>query len=162
MKVCKLEIKNFRCVKSASLLFDDHTLLVGGNNVGKSTICEALDMVLGPDRLNKFPPVEEFDFYNGQYLDEEKNAIEARVEVTLLELSDEVTNSCGNHIEFWYPKEQRILDEGEIFQVDNSIPCLRLVMIASYVADEDNLKPQPTLLIAQMRRKVSLQKSVDE
>ena len=31
-------------------------------------MCEALDLVLGPDRLNRFPAVEEFDFYNSQYL----------------------------------------------------------------------------------------------
>lgn len=42
--------------------------MVGTNNVGKSTICEALDLVLGPDRLNRFPPIDEHDFYNGFYL----------------------------------------------------------------------------------------------
>ena len=140
MKVCKLDISNFRCIKSATLLFDGHTLLVGGNNVGKSTICEALDMVLGPDRLNKFPQAEEYDFYNGQYLDEEKNPIEVKIEATLLDLSEEIANSCGNHIEFWHPEEHRILEEGEIGEVDNSIPCLRLVMIASYVIEEDEFE----------------------
>lgn len=52
MKVVKLSITNFRGVKSAELLFQGHTLFVGSNNVGKSTICEALDLALGPDRLN--------------------------------------------------------------------------------------------------------------
>lgn len=68
MKVVRLAISNFRGVKSAKLLFDGHTLMVGTNNVGKSTICEALDLVLGPDRLNRFPPIDEFDFYNAKYL----------------------------------------------------------------------------------------------
>lgn len=53
MKVVRLCISNFRGIKSATLLFDGHTLLVGSNNVGKSSICEALDLVLGPDRLNR-------------------------------------------------------------------------------------------------------------
>ena len=66
MRIINLKIENFRGVKSA---FDGHTLLVGGNNVGKSTICEALDLVLSPDRLSRFPPVQEFDFYNASYLD---------------------------------------------------------------------------------------------
>lgn len=69
MKVVQLKIENFRGIQSADLRFDGHALLVGPNNVGKSTICEALDLVLGPDRLNKFPPVEEFDFYNGRYIE---------------------------------------------------------------------------------------------
>lgn len=140
MKVCRLIIENFRCVKNASLLFDSHTLLVGGNNVGKSTVCEALDMVLGPDRLNKFPPVEEFDFYNGKYLDKEKKPIEAMIEVTLVDLSDDIRNSCGNYLEFWHPLENRILSEGEVEQVNDAIYCLRLKMIASYTPDEDEFE----------------------
>jgi len=47
MKVVRLGISNFRGIKSAELLFDGHTLMVGSNNVGKSTICDALDLVLG-------------------------------------------------------------------------------------------------------------------
>lgn len=140
MKVCKLEIKNFRCIKEASLLFEGHTLLLGGNNVGKSTVCEALDMVLAPDRLNRLPPVEEFDFYNGKYLDEDDNPIQASVEATLIDLSDEIRNSCGNHLEFWHPEEKRILGEGEIAAVDGAIPCLRLNMLACYVPDEDEFE----------------------
>lgn len=46
MKVVKLSITNFRGIKSAELLFDGHTLFVGSNNAGKSTICEALDLAL--------------------------------------------------------------------------------------------------------------------
>ena len=72
MKVVQLKIGNYRGIQSADLKFDGHALLVGSNNVDKSTICEALDLVLGPDRLNRFPPVEEYDFYNGKYLEPAK------------------------------------------------------------------------------------------
>lgn len=41
MRVARLSIKNFRGIQNATLHFSGHTLLVGGNNVGKSTICEA-------------------------------------------------------------------------------------------------------------------------
>lgn len=97
MKVVQLSIENFRGIKSAKLQFDQHTLLVGANNVGKSTICEALDLVLGPDRLNRFPSVEEFDFYNAEYIShpadgEEPKTIPLRVEVILIDLSQEVEN----------------------------------------------------------------------
>ncbi len=56
-------------IKSAELIFDAHTLFVGVNNVGKSTICEALDLALGADRLNGVAPIDEFDFYNANYLE---------------------------------------------------------------------------------------------
>jgi putative ATP-dependent endonuclease of OLD family len=64
MQIVRLTIKNFRGIKNAKLDFDGHTLLLGMNNVGKSTAYEALDLVIGPDRLSRFPPVEEFDFYS--------------------------------------------------------------------------------------------------
>jgi putative ATP-dependent endonuclease of OLD family len=41
--------------------------LIGDNNVGKTTLLEAIDLALGPDRLNRNPPIEEHDFYQGKY-----------------------------------------------------------------------------------------------
>lgn len=46
MKVVRLAISTFRSIKSVELLFDGLTLCVGTNNVGKNTICDALDLVL--------------------------------------------------------------------------------------------------------------------
>ena len=75
MQVSQLSIDNFRGIRKAMLQFSGHTLLIGGNNVGKSTMCEALDLVLGPDRLNRTPPVEEFDFRNAGYLAEDGETV---------------------------------------------------------------------------------------
>src|SRR5262249_4239754 len=90
MKIVSLEIENFRAIRSAKILLDGHTLLIGANNVGKSTICEALDLVLGADRLNRQSPIDEFDFYNAKYMerqaaDEPPKLIEIRIEATLVE-----------------------------------------------------------------------------
>ena len=145
MKVVLLKIENFRGIQSAELKFDGHALLVGANNVGKSTICEALDLVLGPDRLNRFPPIEEFDFYNGQYLtsavkeDEERTPIPLRVEVVLTELSPEVQKRCGSHLEFWHVAERRLLAEGEAKAAapSTAIPCLRLETVGLYDPEDD-------------------------
>ena len=120
MKVVQLQIENFRGIQSANLKFDGHALLIGSNNVGKSTICEALDLALGPDRLNRFPPVEEYDFYNGVYLQAAENEgenpvpVKLRVEVLLIELNAEVQKRCGGHLEFWHVAEKRLLTEGEV------------------------------------------------
>jgi putative ATP-dependent endonuclease of OLD family len=145
MKVVQLKIDNFRGIESAELKFDGHALLVGSNNVGKSTICEALDLVLGPDRLNRFPPIEEYDFYNGKYLipaksaDEDPEPIKICVEVLLTELSAEVQKRCGKHLEFWHIAEKRLLTEGEVKEaaVGVSIPCLRLETVGQYDPVED-------------------------
>ena len=68
MKISRLQICNFRGIKETTLLLPDHVVLVGDNNIGKSTILEAIDLVLGPDRLSRQSPINEHDFYNGQYL----------------------------------------------------------------------------------------------
>ena len=117
MKVVRLKITNFRSIKSAELHFDGHTLFVGPNNVGKSTICEALDLVLGPDRISRFPPVEEFDFHNAHYLapaaveGEEPTPVPIKIEVVLVDINPEVENRCGQHLEFWQTAERRLLNE---------------------------------------------------
>ncbi len=68
MKISRLRIENFRGIKAAKLLFPDHVVLIGDNNTGKSTILEAIDLVLGPDRLSRRPPIDEHDFYLGRYV----------------------------------------------------------------------------------------------
>lgn len=145
MKVVRLTIANFRGIKSAELLFDGHTLMVGTNNVGKSTICEALDLVLGPDRLNRFPPIDEFDFYNATYLtppaaeDEKRQPVPLRIEAVLIELCGEIDNKCGGNVEFWHLKEQRILGPGEVAAANppDVTPCLRIETLGKYDPDED-------------------------
>lgn len=49
------------------ILLPKHGVLIGDNNTGKTTILEALDLVLGPDRLNRQPPIDEHDFFRGEY-----------------------------------------------------------------------------------------------
>lgn len=68
MKARRLRIENFRGIASATVLLPDHAVLIGDNNTGKTTVLEALDLALGPDRLNRRPPVDEHDFYQGRYL----------------------------------------------------------------------------------------------
>lgn len=150
MKVVQLNISNFRCIKSAELQFDGHTLLVGPNNVGKSTICEALDLVLGPDRISRFPPVEEFDFHNANYLEApveegaDPTPTPIRIAVVLIDLSAEVENRCGSHLEFWHTSERRVLSAGEAGEASPPVvvSCLRLETLASYNPEEDEFEAQ--------------------
>ena len=68
MKLSRLQVRNFRGIKKATLLFPDHVVLIGDNNTGKSTVLEAIDLVLGPARLSRRSPIDEHDFYIGRYL----------------------------------------------------------------------------------------------
>src|SRR3954468_11226986 len=102
MRVCRLRIRNFRGVLLGAVNFVGHTLLVGGNNVGKSTICEALDLVLGPERLYRRPVIDEHDFYYGKYLDDDNNPVDMRIDGVLTDLSDEERRRFGDqHLRLW-------------------------------------------------------------
>jgi putative ATP-dependent endonuclease of the OLD family len=145
MQVVMLQIKNFRGVKQAEIHFDGHALMVGANNVRKSTICEALELVLGLDRLKRFPPVEEFDFYNAEYLDKSADPpvpIPIEIEVVLNNLSEELANKCAERLEWWHSKEKRLLGEGEIAQADEPqvSECLRIKTACLYEVEEDQFE----------------------
>jgi len=101
MRVRSLEIKNFRGVSAGTVELAGHTLLVGGNNIGKSTVCEALDLILGPERLFRRPVVDEHDFHRGRYQQEDKTPIEICIRAVLTDLSPEAQNRFFNHLRRW-------------------------------------------------------------
>ena len=68
MNICKIDISNFRGIKNTSILVSKNAVFVGDNNSGKSTLFEAVDLVMGPDRLSRSPVIDEHDFYDF-YLD---------------------------------------------------------------------------------------------
>ncbi len=74
MRAARILIKNFRGIDHAELLLPRHGVLIGDNNTGKTTVLEALDLALGPDRLNRIPPIDEHDFFRGRYLPEADQA----------------------------------------------------------------------------------------
>lgn len=61
MRVADLSIKNYRGVREGYLRFSSHVVLVGSNNTGKSTVIEALTLLLGRDRLIR--DLTEHDFF---------------------------------------------------------------------------------------------------
>ncbi len=61
MRVASLTIENFRGIRSGRVHFRDHTVLIGPNNSGKTTIIEALALVLGRERLVR--TLTEHDFF---------------------------------------------------------------------------------------------------
>lgn len=142
MQIRELKIKNFRGIEEAEFKFDGHTLLVGNNNVGKSTIFEAIDLALGTDRLSRFPVVDEYDFYNAKYLDDQGKPIEIRIDVLLTDVTDQIARSCSDRIVFWSVAGRRLLDQGEIASVDDSDikKSLRITLVAWYEEEDDEFR----------------------
>ena len=142
MRVRRLKISNFRGVSQGNVDFIGHTLLVGGNNIGKSTVCEALDLVLGPERLFRRPIVDEHDFYCGQYLNVDGVPVEIRIEAILIDISEEATRRFGNHLRRWNDQNCTFIDEteGGLEQADAPVAvwALPLVFVGRYDRDEDD------------------------
>lgn len=61
MQVSLLKIQKFRGIANGKVQFRRHTVLIGTNNSGKTTVIEALALVLGRDRLVR--TLTEHDFF---------------------------------------------------------------------------------------------------
>lgn len=61
MEIASLKIENFRGVQDGIVRFSPHTVLVGANNCGKTTVIEALALLFGRDRMIR--SLTEHDFH---------------------------------------------------------------------------------------------------
>jgi putative ATP-dependent endonuclease of OLD family len=140
MRVRRLTIENFRGSLTGTVTFGGgHTLLVGGNNVGKSTVCEALDLVLGPERLARRPIIDEHDFFCGKYVDGAGKATEIRITAVLTDLSEEARNRFYRHLRVWDEASGDFVDADE--PADNaaaSVLALPVTFIGRYDKEEDD------------------------
>jgi putative ATP-dependent endonuclease of the OLD family len=143
MKIARLEIENYRAIKSAELLLPANVVLVGDNNSGKSTILEAIDLVLGPERLKQRPVIDEHDFYEGRYISEDEGqAITIRIKATIIGLNEEQESQFHEHLEFWDGGGGRILDGPPADRTDEEdvVPALRVEFVGEYNKEEDDFE----------------------
>jgi putative ATP-dependent endonuclease of OLD family len=153
LKISQLSIENFRGIRAASLLFPNHAVLIGDNNVGKSTILEAIDLVMGPDRLSRASPIDEHDFHLGRYLaphsgDPSQLASKPvslpRISVTasVTDLSEEQRAHFGDYVEWWDTSKHTLYDAPDAAGLDasSSVPALRVTFIGKYELTEDDFE----------------------
>ncbi len=167
MRIASVKISNFRGIKTANLILPAHAVIIGDNNVGKSTVLEAIDLCLGPDRLNRLPPIDEHDFHLAQYLGgaaavpegaAADAAVEApqepagadpaaadasnpiiEIELTVTGLSEEQQDHFSSNIE-WWDEETGSLFDGSADELDHSlsIPAIRVTFKGWYDEAEDD------------------------
>lgn len=84
MQLVRLEVQNFRALRSATILFGSLTVLIGENDSGKSSVLDVLEMLLGTRKP------DDKDFYSCQQTDgdgiqvcTQANYIEATAEFKL-------------------------------------------------------------------------------
>lgn len=140
MRITKIRVENFRGIKSGEVLLPTHAVLVGDNNVGKSSVLEAIDLVLGPERLGRRPVIDEHDFFAGQYVDEDGKPVPIRIEVVVSDLSDEQARHFRDHLEWWNETTLTLLDgpPPEETDKDHVKRALRVGFEGRYDEDEDD------------------------
>lgn len=141
MQVVRIRIRNFRGIAEADLRLNGHTVFVGDNNAGKSTVLEAVDLVLGPERLHRRPVVDEHDFYAGIYADPDKlEIVPIQVEVIVAGLSEEQQRHFRDHLEWWDANAQALLagPPPERTDTENVCAVVRVFFNGWYDADEDD------------------------
>lgn len=145
MRIRRLKLSNFRSVADGEVIFPGHTVIIGGNSVGKSTICEALDLLLGPDRLSRASPIDEHDFFERRYLDDDGVSILIEIEAILTDLTADVLTKFHIHREYWNTTTSMLLDETatpEDVEADDVMPALRIKFEGTYDIEEDEFKAE--------------------
>ena len=140
MRIAKVSINNFRGIKSGEFLLPKYGVLVGDNNIGKSTVLEAIDLVLGPDRMRKKPVIDEHDFFSGDYLNLEKKPIEINIKITIVDLNDEQETHFKDHIEWWDDSNKTTLNSPppESTDNDNILSAISFIFLGKYDEEEDD------------------------
>lgn len=153
MKIVHVHIGNFRGIAATDLLMPAHAVIIGDNNVGKSTVLEAVDLCLGPDRAGRRPPVDEHDFYKGHYIAEPPQSQEGilandaaksenpriEIDVTIIDLSDVQQDHFGEQIE-WWDNAAKSLYAGDLVGLDGAdvSAAIRVSFRGYYHEDEDD------------------------
>lgn len=140
MKISAVWIKNFRGIQNGMLYFSDHAVLVGDNNTGKSTILEAIDLVLGPERLARRPIIDEHDFYGGQYLAKDEKPVTIEVRVIVTDLSEDQQRHFRDHLQWWDETTCKLLDQPPPETTDSAAvhPALQVGFTGAYDNEEDD------------------------
>lgn len=142
MRVSRIRIRNFRGVSAGQVYFTGNALLVGGNSVGKSTVCEALDLVLGPERMFRRPVIDEYDFFGADYQPAGEVLPEVAIEVVLTDLSPAAQTRFSNHLRKWSVIDRDFADQEEdaVDSADQHPWCLPLVFRGRFDPQEDDFE----------------------
>lgn len=142
MRIVRIKIQNFRGIKQADLLLESQCVFVGDNNTGKSTVLEAIDLVMGPERLSRPSVIDEHDFFAGSYLSSRDEAISIYIEVWIIGLNDEQKRHFRNNLEWYDPVISDLIvpQTAESTDADGVQALLRVGFRGYYDQDDDDFK----------------------
>ena len=141
MRIARVHIENFRGIRRADVHFSGTSVLLGDNNTGKSTVFEAIELAIGPDRLARTQAIDEHDFYGGDYLPVEgvppKHIV---VEVVIADLDEQHCTKFRNNLEFWRQADRSLLGpaQGANLGQPGIEPAVRIRFEGNYDPENDD------------------------
>jgi len=114
VRIARVQIENFRGIRQAEIHLSGTAVLLGDNNIGKSTVFEAIELAIGADRLSRTQAIDEHDFHGGDYLAaEDRPAKIIVVEVVVAGLDEQHCTRFRNNLEFWREADRSLLGPGQ-------------------------------------------------
>lgn len=132
MKIKSVTVQNFRGYKDAKrVIFDDLTLIVGKNDIGKSTILEAIDIFFGNRKADK----------NDLNINCDKNTEKISISVEFCDLPEEIDLDQGAKTTL---SDEYLLNKNGFLEIKkiinpNSQAQSKNYIIANYPENQENL-----------------------
>jgi putative ATP-dependent endonuclease of OLD family len=105
MRIRHLEIKSFRGISELRFAPGERTVILGPNNAGKTTVLEALDLLLHSGRGRARPAPSEIDYFGR---DPSK---EFSIEAVIGELPEDFSTDARRYLEGWDAEHEQVIPE---------------------------------------------------
>ena len=139
MRIVRVHIENFRGISLADIPLNGTSVLLGDNNIGKSTIFEAIELAIGADRLSRTQAIDEHDFHGGRYLNDGDQPRKIVVEVVIAGLDEQHRIKFRANLEFWRLADRALLGAGDVVGAaqEGIEPAVRIRFEGTYDAEND-------------------------
>jgi len=139
VRIVRVHIENFRGISLADIHLNGTSVLLGDNNIGKSTIFEAIELAIGADRLSRTQAIDEHDFHGGRYLNDGDEPRKIVVEVVIAGLDEQHRIKFRANLEFWRLADRALLGAGDVVGAaqEGIEPAVRIRFEGAYDAEND-------------------------
>ncbi|MEO8382208.1 MAG: AAA family ATPase [Acidobacteriota bacterium] len=113
MQIVRLQIERFRAIREATIFPTASNALLGPNNIGKTAVLEALNLLLTSHGSTRSALVDENDFYQRQYVAANGTAPAIKIEAVLTGLTDEDADLFDGVLVPWSAEHQNVVERAE-------------------------------------------------